>query len=64
MGVLARLQDSSEDDTNIIIVEQEMASVLRLKEELVQFSFKDLLNEKMPVKNSRPLVLCFLIQFW
>lgn len=64
VSVLARLQDCSEDDHNVRIVEEEMANALRIEEESVHFSFKDLFNDKTPVKNTRRLVLCFAIQFW
>ncbi|PSN68627.1 general substrate transporter [Corynespora cassiicola Philippines] len=62
--VLARLQDTSEDDANVRMIEGEMAAALRLEQESVKFSFKDLVNDKTPIKNTRRLMLCFLIQFW
>ena len=46
------------------MVEEEIVVALRLEEESVKFSFKDLLNDRTPVKNTRRLVLCFMIQFW
>jgi MFS family permease len=62
--VLARLQDTTEDDPSVRLVENEMANALRLEEESIKFSFKDLLSDRTPVKNTRRLVLCFFIQFW
>lgn len=46
------------------MIEAEMAAALRLEEKSVKFSFKDLIDDKTAVKNTRRLVLCFLIQFW
>lgn len=64
VSVLARLQGSTTDDPNVKMIEEEMAAALRLEEESVKFSLKDLINDKTPVKNTRRLVLCFMIQFW
>ncbi|KPM43009.1 hypothetical protein AK830_g3531 [Neonectria ditissima] len=64
ISVLAKLQDCSEDDPRIAQVEHDMETALRLEEESNKFSLKDLLNDKTAVKNTRRLVLCFLIQFW
>lgn len=41
-----------------------MAAALRLEEQSVKFSFKGLINDQTSVKNTRRLVLCFMIQFW
>ncbi|KAL6407694.1 hypothetical protein AUP68_08715 [Ilyonectria robusta] len=64
INVLARLQDCSEDDPGICQIERDMETALRLEQESNKFSIRDLLNDKTPVKNTRRLVLCFLIQFW
>lgn len=62
--MLARLQDCSEDDPRISQIEHDMETALRLEQESNKFSLRDLFNDKTPVKNTRRLVLCFLIQFW
>lgn len=64
ISVMARLQDCSEDDSRIIQVEQELETSLRVEQEATKFSLKDLINDKSPIKNTRRLILCFLIQFW
>ncbi|KAH6869056.1 general substrate transporter [Thelonectria olida] len=62
--VLARLQDCSQDDPRILQAKEDMETTLRLERESIQFSIRDLFNDKTPIKNTRRLVLCFLIQFW
>lgn len=46
------------------MIEAEMAAALRLEQESVKFSFKDLTNDQTAVKNTSRLVICFMIQFW
>lgn len=62
--MLSRLQDCAEDDPRIKEVENAMESAIRLEHESVKFSWKHLVNDNTPVKNTRRLVLCFMIQFW
>ncbi|OAL53129.1 general substrate transporter [Pyrenochaeta sp. DS3sAY3a] len=62
--VLARLQGTTEDDPAVRTIEAEMAAALCLEEQSVKFSFKGLINDQTSVKNTRRLVLCFMIQFW
>ncbi|KAF5541172.1 sugar transporter [Fusarium phyllophilum] len=64
ISVLARLYDCEEDDPVIHSVTQEIESALRLEHQTAKFSIKDLINDKTPVKKTRRLVLCFMIQFW
>ncbi|EXA51331.1 hypothetical protein FOVG_03788 [Fusarium oxysporum f. sp. pisi HDV247] len=64
IGVLARLYDCQEDDPVIHSVTQEIESALRLEHQTTKFSIKDLINDKTPIKKTRRLVLCFMIQFW
>ncbi|RKK92393.1 hypothetical protein BFJ68_g2462 [Fusarium oxysporum] len=64
IGVLARLYDCQEDDPIIHSVTQEIESALRLEHQTAKFSIKDLINDKTPIKKTRRLVLCFMIQFW
>lgn len=64
MKVLSRLMDCSIDDPRILEIEQRMEEALRLEREEPKFSVKDLMQDKSPIKNSRRLVLCFMVQFW
>ncbi|KAG5812640.1 hypothetical protein H9Q74_003587 [Fusarium xylarioides] len=64
ISVFARLYDCQEDDPVIHSVTQEIESALRLEHQTAKFSIKDLINDKTPVKKTRRLVLCFVIQFW
>ncbi|KAL5600649.1 hypothetical protein FOVSG1_008461 [Fusarium oxysporum f. sp. vasinfectum] len=64
ISVLARLYDCQEDDPVIHSVTQEIESALRLEHQTAKFSIKDLINDKTPIKKTRRLVLCFMIQFW
>ena len=41
-----------------------METSLRVEQEATKFSLKDLIKDKSPIKNTRRLILCFLIQFW
>lgn len=41
-----------------------METSLRVEHEAPKFTLKDLLNDKSLTKNTRRLILCFLIQFW
>ncbi|KAH7210072.1 general substrate transporter [Fusarium oxysporum] len=64
ISVLARLYDCQEDDPVIHSVTQEIESALRLEHQTTKFSIKDLISDKTPIKKTRRLVLCFMIQFW
>ncbi|KAK1763988.1 general substrate transporter [Phialemonium atrogriseum] len=64
ISVLARLLDCSEDDPEVKRTEREMEDVIRFEEESTKLSIKDLINDKTEAKNTRRLVLCFLIQFF
>ncbi|EMT72647.1 general substrate transporter [Fusarium oxysporum II5] len=64
ISVLARLYDCQEDDPVIHSVTQEIESALRLEHQTTKLSIKDLINDKTPIKKTRRLVLCFMIQFW
>lgn len=41
-----------------------MDTSLRAEKEAPKFALKDLINDKSLIKNTRRLILCFLIQFW
>lgn len=62
--VLARLQGTTTSDPAVLQIEEEMATALRLEKESVKFSIRDLINDRTPIKNTRRLVICFMIQFW
>ncbi|KAF1985168.1 general substrate transporter [Aulographum hederae CBS 113979] len=64
VSVLARLYDCEETDLKVRTIESEMAEALRIEEESPKFAIRDLLNDKSEVKNTRRLVLCFLIQLF
>lgn len=53
-----------DDDPLIRTVEGEMENALKLEEESPKFSWKDVLNDTTTIKNTRRLVLCFLIQLF
>ncbi|OAL03658.1 general substrate transporter [Phaeosphaeriaceae sp. SRC1lsM3a] len=62
--VLARLQGTSISDPAVLQIEEEMATALRLEEESLSFSLRELIHDHTPIKNTRRLVICFMIQFW
>ncbi|KAJ4167473.1 hypothetical protein NW754_011288 [Fusarium falciforme] len=62
--VLSRLYDCQEDDPIIQSVRQEIETALNLEHQTEKFSLKNLIHDKTPVKNTRRLVLCFMIQLW
>ncbi|KAL2676495.1 hypothetical protein Neosp_010253 [[Neocosmospora] mangrovei] len=64
IDVLGRLYDCQEDDPIIQSVVQEIETALNLEHQTEHFSLKNLIHDKTPVKNTRRLVLCFMIQLW
>ncbi|KAM5369061.1 hypothetical protein ACJZ2D_009156 [Fusarium nematophilum] len=64
IDVLSRLYDLPPSDPSIQSVVDEIETALRLEHASTKFSLSDIVNDKTPVKNTRRLLLCFLIQFW
>lgn len=56
--------DCSEDDEQVRIIENEMEEAVKLEDEQQKIDWKSIFNDKTEVKNTRRLVLCFLIQFF
>ncbi|KAI9168093.1 Sugar transporter STL1 [Paramyrothecium foliicola] len=59
-------EDRPENDDVVQTIVADMERALQLEEqgEAGRLTWKSVLNDKSPVKNTRRLVLCFMIQFW
>lgn len=64
VSVLARLFNCAENDPRIKRTEEEMDNAIRFEQESTKFSIKHLIYDTTEAKNTRRLVLCFLLQFF
>ncbi|KAL1619754.1 hypothetical protein SLS56_009955 [Neofusicoccum ribis] len=51
-------------DPEVLDMETELEAAIQFEEQSTNFSLKDVINDKTDAKNTRRLILCFLIQFF
>ena len=62
--VLSRLMDCPEEDPQVQKIKDEMGESLILERQEIKSTWSSLYNDKTDVKNTRRLVLCFMIQMF
>lgn len=55
--------NTTEDDPEVLAIQNQMEEALRLEHEQGGVTLKSLINDKSPIKRTRRLVLCFMIYF-
>ena len=63
VNVLARLMACDEDDQRVQMIQNEMREAINLESEKEKFDWKNLIYDRTDLRNTRRLILCFMIQF-
>ncbi|GME50698.1 general substrate transporter [Neofusicoccum parvum] len=64
LEVYSRLMGCNRYDPEVLDMETELEAAIQFEEQSTNFSLKDVINDKTDAKNTRRLILCFLIQFF
>ncbi|RDW76938.1 hypothetical protein BP6252_04991 [Coleophoma cylindrospora] len=62
LDVLSRLMSCPVDDPQVLRIEEEMKEALNIEKETTSFKWMEIIHDKSDLKNTRRLVLCFMIQ--
>ena len=63
VNVLARLMACEDDDQRVQMIQNEMREAINLESEKEKFDWKNLIYDRTDLRNTRRLILCFVVQF-